>query len=77
MAALPNFVVIGASRSGTTSLHDYLGQHPDVYVTPRKSPNYFVSADAQIAEAHAYDNMAADLANNFIIFASLHEVWIL
>lgn len=47
MTVLPNFVVIGASRSGTTSLHDYLGQHPDVYVTARKSPNYFVSADAQ------------------------------
>lgn len=47
MASLPNFVVIGASRSGTTSLHHYLGQHPDIYVGPRKSPNYFVAADPQ------------------------------
>lgn len=54
MAALPNFVVIGASRSGTTSLHDYLGQHPDVYVTPRKSPNYFVSADPQPERENAH-----------------------
>ena len=54
MPALPNFVVIGASRSGTTSLHDYLGQHPDVYVTPRKSPNYFVSADAQPERENAH-----------------------
>jgi len=47
MASLPNFVVIGASRSGTTSLHHYLGQHPDIYVSPRKSPNYFVAQDPQ------------------------------
>jgi hypothetical protein len=47
MVSLPNFVVIGASRSGTTSLHHYLGQHPDIYVSPRKSPNYFVAPDPQ------------------------------
>lgn len=40
---LPNFLVIGAGRSGTTSLHDYLGQHPDVFVGEEKSPNFFVS----------------------------------
>jgi len=40
---LPNFLVIGAGRSGTTSLHDYLGQHPDVFVGEDKSPNFFVS----------------------------------
>jgi hypothetical protein len=47
MVCLPNFVVIGASRSGTTSLHQYLGQHPEIYVAPRKSPNYFVAQDPQ------------------------------
>ena len=40
---LPNFLVIGAGRSGTTSLHRYLGQHPEVYLCPEKSPNFFVS----------------------------------
>ena len=47
MTPLPNFVIIGASRCGTTSLHHYLGQHPDIYVTGRKSPNYFVAGDPQ------------------------------
>jgi hypothetical protein len=37
----PNFIVIGAARSGTTSLHHYLGQHPQVYMCPVKEPNYF------------------------------------
>jgi hypothetical protein len=42
---LPNFLVIGASRSGTTSLHHYLGQHSDIFMCPRKSPNFFVAED--------------------------------
>jgi len=42
---LPDFIVIGASRSGTTSLHHYLGQHPEIFMCPRKSPNFFVAED--------------------------------
>jgi hypothetical protein len=38
---LPNFVVIGAPKCGTTSLHHYLSQHPDVYVPKRKELHYF------------------------------------
>ena len=29
-SVLPNFLIVGASRSGTTTLHGYLTQHPDV-----------------------------------------------
>jgi len=28
---LPNFLIVGAAKSGTTSLHYYLKQHPDVF----------------------------------------------
>ena len=38
-------MVIGAGRSGTTSLHHYLSQHPEVFVCAEKSPNFFVAAD--------------------------------
>jgi hypothetical protein len=38
---LPNFLVVGAGRSGTTSLHHYLQQHPEIYVPGVKSPSYF------------------------------------
>ena len=37
----PNFFVIGAAKSGTTSLHNYLAQHPKVFMSPVKEPNYF------------------------------------
>jgi hypothetical protein len=37
----PNFFVIGAAKSGTTSLHNYLAQHPKVFMSPVKEPNFF------------------------------------
>jgi hypothetical protein len=38
---LPNFLVIGAAKAGTTSLHWYLAEHPEVFMTPVKDPAYF------------------------------------
>jgi hypothetical protein len=38
---LPTFLIVGAAKSGTTSLFEYLGQHPDIYVPPCKEPCYF------------------------------------
>ena len=29
---LPNFLIVGAAKSGTTSLHNYLNQHPDIFM---------------------------------------------
>lgn len=39
--ARPNLFVVGAPKSGTTSLHRYLGQHPDIYMSPAKEPRHF------------------------------------
>ncbi len=41
MARLPNFLVVGSAKSGTTSLYHYLRQHPDIYMSPVKEPEYF------------------------------------
>ena len=38
---LPNFLVIGAGKSGTTSLYNYLRQHPQIFMSPTKEPNFF------------------------------------
>jgi uncharacterized short protein YbdD (DUF466 family) len=38
---LPNVVVIGVSKAGTTSLFEYLGTHPDVGLSDRKELRYF------------------------------------
>jgi len=42
----PTFVVVGAAKSGTTALHEYLKQHPDIFMTRVKEPNYFAFAGA-------------------------------
>ncbi len=42
---LPNFILAGAGESGTTSLYSYLKQHPQVYMSPVKEPNFFAAAD--------------------------------
>lgn len=41
MSHLPTFLLIGAAKSGTTSLSQYLGRHPDIFVCPLKEPNFF------------------------------------
>ena len=38
---LPNFLIVGAARSGTTSLHYYLRQHPMIFMHPAKELNFF------------------------------------
>jgi len=42
---LPDFLVVGAMKCGTTSLHHYLSLHPQVGVSRTKELNYFVGAD--------------------------------
>jgi hypothetical protein len=41
MALMPTFLVIGAAKSGTSSLYMYLAQHPQIYMSPMKEPHFF------------------------------------
>jgi hypothetical protein len=38
---LPNFLIIGAAKTGTTSLYGYLRQHPDVFMPEKKELHFF------------------------------------
>lgn len=38
---LPNFFIVGAAKAGTTSLHHYLDQHPDLFMARDKELHYF------------------------------------
>jgi hypothetical protein len=42
---LPNFFLAGVAKSGTTALHAYLSQHPQVFMSPIKEPWFFGTAD--------------------------------
>ncbi len=47
---LPNFLIFGVQKAGTTSVYNYLKQHPEVYLSPVKEPNFFEKDWDQLAE---------------------------
>jgi hypothetical protein len=45
---MPNFIIIGAPRAGTTSLYHYLRQHPQIAMSIIKETNYFAFLASQL-----------------------------
>jgi len=39
--SLPNFMCIGAAKSGTTTLYDILKKHPEIFIPAFKEPHFF------------------------------------
>jgi len=40
-AHLPNFFLVGVPKAATTSMHAWLGQHPDIFMSRMKEPQFF------------------------------------
>ena len=40
-AVLPNFIIIGAAKSATTTLSNALKRHPDIFISKPKEPKFF------------------------------------
>ena len=38
---MPNFLIVGAAKSGTTAVWHYLKQHPEIYMSPTKHTRFF------------------------------------
>lgn len=38
----PNFIMVGAAKAGTTSIAQYLDEHPEIFVPEIKEPYYFI-----------------------------------
>lgn len=51
---LPTFLIIGVQKAGTTSIYNYLKQHPQVYMSPVKETN-FLERD--------WENLAPEVVN--------------
>lgn len=45
---LPNFLIIGAAKSGTTAIVHYMQQHPEVYIAPVKECSYFAVMNQEV-----------------------------
>lgn len=51
---LPNFFIVGANKAGTTSLHNYLACHPEIFMSKLKEPMYFTLKDVTDVEKQKY-----------------------
>ena len=61
---MPNFLVIGSMRCGTTSLYQHLNQHPEVYMSPAKEPGFFAFEGETLR--FRVDNRKSDLNKRII-----------
>src|SRR5688500_3071648 len=50
--ALPNFLILGAPKAGSTALHVALAQHPQLHLSSVKEPKFFLCDGAPPARQH-------------------------
>ena len=64
--AMPNFLIIGAMKSGTTALYYYLEQHPQIFMSPVKEPNFFCNGEREGSDSKSVTRIGAyrDLFKN-------------
>jgi len=66
---LPNLFIVGAPRSGTISLYNYLKQHPEVFMSPIKEPHYFARNDIhEIHDVVDIEKIISDFEEYIILF---------
>lgn len=56
---LPNFIIVGAPKAGTTSLYHYLSGHPQVFMSTPKEVNYFSHEEIEAQNLY-YDYFKVD-----------------
>jgi hypothetical protein len=56
---MPNFIVIGAAKCGTTSMCDLLGMHPTVFMTDPKEPHFFSRENDESKPQAWYESLFA------------------
>jgi hypothetical protein len=68
----PQFVVVGAPKAGTSSLYEYLKQHPLLFMSPKKEPGFFCSyeRDFKGPGSHTFNkNLVTDPGEYLDLFA--------
>jgi len=72
--SLPNFIIAGATRSGTTSLYYYLNQHPEIGFPTLKEPRYFSSIGLTLPQMGPGDNTVDEnLVLDFHDYVKLYD----
>jgi len=62
---LPNLLIVGAAKCGTTSLHNYLKQHPDIFMSEHKEPHFLINSEIGKDRIHKAVNDLEDYENLF------------
>lgn len=69
---LPDFFIVGAAKSGTTSLYNYLENHPEIFLPKLKEPKYFVSSLNKLPQNGNGDYLTYELMiNDFEAYKNL------
>ncbi len=55
----PNLFIVGAPKAATTSIANLLSTHPDIFLSKKKEPNYFIFENDQCAPGFHYRGVAA------------------
>jgi hypothetical protein len=80
----PDFFIIGAAKSGTTTLHDYLRKHPDLWMSAVKEPCFFdpnipperhdPEAYHELFEGAREDQLCAESSTNYAMWPLVKDV---
>jgi hypothetical protein len=62
---LPNLLIVGAAKCGTTSLHNYLKQHPDIFMTEHKEPHFLINSEIGKDRVHKAVNTLEEYEEMF------------
>jgi len=68
---LPNFIIVGAPKAGTTSLYHYLSEHPEVFMSEPKEVNYFSKEEIEQQGLYYQDFKATDLKSYEALFSTV------
>jgi hypothetical protein len=71
-AKSPNFFILGAAKSGTTSMYHYLRQHPEVFMSDVKEPSFFCETFQVIKDYDSYFRLFDKAAQQKVIGEASH-----
>jgi hypothetical protein len=71
---MPNFLIIGAARSGTTALYRYLKQHPQIYMPTIKEPNFFAVVGEEPVSVPHRDGLARRLTRHPLAVVRIADI---
>lgn len=72
---MPNFLVLGAARCATTSLHYYLDQHPGITMSSIKEPNFFAFDHAADTPVPLFDPTSSIVTKSVADRAAYEELF--